>query len=180
MNSIEQPNDRQLIGGVTHMQTPVMPESETDASLIAPILRRWYVVLLVFIVLSALTIPAVWLLRKPVYQVQGAIWVIPNQRNIITGEVDRGEISNIESFMNTQARIITSNQIVQWVADELADDNLKFFEEFQANPVRKLKRGLKGTTASSDPAAILKEAVNEGIISATPERRTELIIVNIN
>ena len=124
MNSIEQPNDRQLIGGVTPLNMPVMPEPETDPSLIAPVLRRWYVVLLVFIVLSAITIPAVWLLRKPVYQVQGAIWVVPIQKNLITGEADRGEISSLDNFMNTQARIITSNQIVQGVADELANKNL--------------------------------------------------------
>jgi succinoglycan biosynthesis transport protein ExoP len=179
MNSIEPSNDRQLIGGITPLSMPVMPEPETDVSLFVPILRRWYVVLLVFIVLSALTIPAVWLLRKPVYQVQGAIWVVPIQKNIITGEADRGEIGRIDNFMNTQARIITSNQIVQWVADDLADKNLKFFEEFQANPIRKLKRGLRGALASSEPAAILKEAVNERIISAAPERGTELIMVTM-
>ena len=180
MNSIEPSNDRELIGGITPLNIPVMPEPEPDSNLIVPILRRWYVVLLVFIILSALTIPAVWLLRKPVFQVQGAIWVVPIQRNIITGEVDRGEIASLDNFMNTQARIITtSDQIIQRVADKLKEKNLKFFEEFQADPVRRLKSKLTGSSISSDPAAILKEAIAAGIISAAPERRTELIMVTM-
>ena len=44
--------------------------------------------------------------------------------NIVTGETNTGGISKYESFIQTEAALITSSQVVQRVADDLIDQNL--------------------------------------------------------
>jgi uncharacterized protein involved in exopolysaccharide biosynthesis len=160
----------------------VQPDSGTPpiSSLIRDIIRRWYIVLSIFLVMCFIGIPAVWFLRKPVYGVTGAIRVAPILTNVLSGETDKGEISNYESFTSTQAVMITSSQVVQRVADDLTNKNLEFFKDGAAGPVKKLKQTLKGTTTASEPLVILKQAIAEGVITAAADRRSELIRVTMN
>ena len=44
-------------------------------------------------------IPSIWFMIEPLYTVTGAIKVEPILENILTGEADRGEISNYQNFM---------------------------------------------------------------------------------
>jgi capsular exopolysaccharide synthesis family protein len=118
-------------------------------------------------------------LIKPLYSVTGVIRVAPILANILTGEADRGEISNYDNFMNTQAQMITSSWVVQRAADDLAVKNLAFFENEATKLVTKLKQTLKNTRAKPESASILKQAISDGIISAAPARRTELIKVTM-
>lgn len=152
---------------------------ESTSSLIQGILRRWHIVLLVFLIISAIGIPAVWLMIKPLYTVTGAIKVDPILENIVTGKAETGGISNYQAFMNTQAILITSNQIVQRVADNLADKNLSFFEHEPTDPLMKIKEKLRGPRINLDHASILKQAINDGIITVTPVNRTELIMITM-
>ncbi len=158
-----------------------LPESgnEITSNLVVAILRRWYIVLLTFLVLCFVGIPAIWLLIKPLYSITGAIRVAPILSNILTGEADKGEISNYMGFMNTQAKMITSSQVVHRVADDLADKNLAFFESQATNPATKLKLVLKNTQTKPDLASILKHAIFEGIITAAPGRHTELMNITM-
>jgi len=153
---------------------------QTNPSLLLPILRRWYIVLVTFVLICAAAIPAIWYFIKPVHTVTGAIRVAPILTSIVSGERDLGEISDYERFMYTQAVMLTSNQVIQRVADNLTEKNLSFFENYRPDPATRIKQHLKGTRISREPAAILKRAIIDGLIEAAPDRRTELIRVSMN
>ena len=179
MNDLQKYHDQVIEQKVANFETPPEFGSETTSNLVVGVLRRWYLVLLVFFVMCTIGIPALWLLIKPLYSVTGAIRVAPILPNILTGEADKGEISNYQSFMNTQAQMITSSQVVHRVADDLADKNLAFFESQATDAVTKLKQTLKNTKAKPEPASILKQAILDGVITAAPDRRSELLKITM-
>ncbi|MHC4527376.1 MAG: polysaccharide biosynthesis tyrosine autokinase, partial [Planctomycetota bacterium] len=113
------------------------------------------------------------------YEVTGAVRVAPILPNILTGEADRGVISNYYNFMNTQAEMITSSRVVQRVADELAHKNLTFFSGQSVDVVTKLKHRFNQTPPDRDPETILKEAISRDVIQAVPLRNTELLEVKM-
>jgi uncharacterized protein involved in exopolysaccharide biosynthesis len=159
MNMIEKHQSQRLVQNIAPFDVSAEPEAASSPNMIVPILRRWYLVLITFLVICTIGIPAIWLLIKPLYSVTGAIRVAPILPNILTGEADKGEISNYQSFMHTQADMITSNQVVQRVADNLVDKNLPIFDNQAIDPVTKLKRRLSNARTNSEPAAILKQAI---------------------
>ena len=69
-------------------EMPVEPGSGSTSDLIVAVLRRWYIVVLVFLAMCMIGIPAIWLLIEPRYAVTGAIRVAPILSNILTGEAD--------------------------------------------------------------------------------------------
>ena len=89
--------------------------------------HHWGILVLIFLLICGVGIPAIWLLIQPQYTVTGAIRIAPIIENIITGKADNGGISNYQSYMLTQAEMITSSNVVQRVADDLIDKNLSFF-----------------------------------------------------
>jgi len=160
-------------------EMPPEPQSEATSALIAAVLRRWYIAVFVFLVISIVGIPALWLLVEPQYAVTGAIRVAPILSNILTGEADKGEISNYQSFMNTQARMIISPQVIQRVADDLSGKHLSFFED-QSNGIgAKLRRKMEGGKIKPDPANVLKQATYEGIITSSATRNSELVEITM-
>jgi uncharacterized protein involved in exopolysaccharide biosynthesis len=142
------------------------------------IARHWVTVLLTFVLVSAAGILLAWSKGRPVYHVTGAIRVAPVMTSIL-GAKDRGAISNYEDFVYTQARLITSNQVVQWVADALADKNLSFFQDKPTGIVTKLRRKLKNRETNREPANMLKNAISRGVVTAVYARGTELIEVSM-
>ncbi|MHC4560636.1 MAG: GumC family protein [Planctomycetota bacterium] len=128
MNDSKKHQDQVIGQEIITFQPPPEPGSESATHLVAGILRRWYIVLPIFFIVCLVGLLAVWILIEPVYDVRGAIRVAPVLADILSGEADPGEISNYLSFMNTQAEMITSNEVVQRVADNLVDKNLSFFE----------------------------------------------------
>ncbi len=178
-------NDLQKFDGELIEQRPVIFESPTEAEsvgtteMIKGILRRWYIVVLVFLAMSVVGLPLVWLAIKPVYDVTGAIRVAPILRNIVTGETDKGEISNYESFVNTQAALIASDRVIQRVADDLANKNLLFFQELSNRFIERIKSKIDNVPTQQDPVVLLKLAINDGVITVEPARRTELITITV-
>lgn len=179
MNSVEKYTAHVIEPRSAVFEAPTESGSQSASGLLKGVLRRWYIALLVLVVMCALGIPAIWFLIEPLYSVTGAIRVAPIIPNILTGEAERGAISNYESFVYTQARYITSEKVVQWVADTLADKNLSFFQKKPAGFVAKLKRQLKVAEANREPANVLKDAIQRGVITATHDRMTELIEVTM-
>jgi len=158
------------------------PDSVPDepmTSITSAIRRRWYIVLLTFLVLCSIGIPAIWLLLEQSYVVTGLIKVDPIIPNILTGTADRGDISNYQSFMFTQARMVTTPQVVQNVADDLADKGLRFFPDRTNTLVARLGRKLGLKKAEPEPAAVLKQAIIDQIITADALRRGEFIEVTM-
>ena len=172
-------SDQVIEQNVVSFDSPHESFDDNTSNLMQGILRRWPIVFLVFILICAIGIPAVWFLVEPIYTVTGAIKVEPVLENILTGQGDKGLISNYQTFMNTQAILITSNQIVQGAADYLVDKNLSFFKGEPTNPVMKIKQKIMDTSKSPDFAVILKQAISNEIITVAPANRTELITITM-
>jgi succinoglycan biosynthesis transport protein ExoP len=180
MNRLNKYQDPAVGQEIVNLQIPPEQSDEATSNMIAGILRRWYIVLLVFLIVCGAGLPAVWLKVKPVYTVTGAIRVAPILADILSGEQDRGEISNYESFNNTQAEKITSNTVVQRVADDLVDKNLSFFKDEPTGLISKWKRKLLGGKTKLEPAMKLKKAiVDDGTIVVAADRLNELIKVSM-
>lgn len=154
-------------------------ESHDTSNFIAGVLRRWYIVLLIFIVICGVGCPAIWLSIKPSYTVTGAIRVAPILRNIITGETDTGEISNYRMFMQTQAEMVKSDGVLQKVAADLQKKNLSFFDNKPKDVVTWLKQRIKQTTTKPDAVTQLKQALRTEAIAVAPDPRSELMKITI-
>jgi capsular exopolysaccharide synthesis family protein len=172
-------NDQMIEQNVVSFESQSEPHPESASNILQGIMRRWPIVLLVFILISAIGIPAVWYLVEPLYTVTGRIKVEPILENILTGEGDRGGITNYQNFMNTQAILITSNRIVQDVADKLIDKDLSFFKGEPTNPAVKIKQKISKTRRSPEPAAMLQQAIADGTITVAPANKTELIFITM-
>jgi len=160
MNELDKYHDQLAGQEIVNLQIPPEQDSEATTDMLAGILRRWYIVLLIFLIVCGIGLPAVWYMVKPLYDVTGAIRVAPILADLLSGEEDRGEISNYDSFMNTEAAKITSNAVVQRVADDM-------------------KQKLLGTK-TEDPAMKLKRAiVDQGTISVAATRMSELIYITM-
>jgi len=179
MSDLEKYNGQVIEHRPANFEMPPESDSHSTSNLIKGVLRRWYIVLLIFFVMCGIGIPAIWLLIEPLYSVTGAIRVDPIIKDIETGEADRGEISNYDNFISTESTLMVSGRVVQRVATDLADKNLVFFEDEATKLVTKLKQTLKNTKTKPEPASILKQAISNGVISAAPARRTELIKVTM-
>jgi polysaccharide biosynthesis transport protein len=179
MNTIEKYEGNLIEPSPYGFEEPHSSGSGSISGLIAAVLRRWHITVIVFIVMCAIGIPAIWLFSEPHYDVTGAIRVAPILSNILTGEADRGEISNYQSFMNTQADMVVSPQVVQRVADDLAGKHLTFFENQISGVGAKLRRKMEGEKVKPDPANILKQAAYDGVITSEAARNSELVKVTM-
>ncbi|MHC4655315.1 MAG: polysaccharide biosynthesis tyrosine autokinase [Planctomycetota bacterium] len=178
MSDLEQYRSHVIEQRPVSFEAPPESDSHSTSNLIKGVLRRWYIVLLIFFVICAVGIPAIWLSIEPLYRVTGAIKVAPILESIMKDEADTGGIS-YQSFMHTQAEMIASPRVVQRAADDLADKNLTFFEYGPTDFVTKLKQAMKNAKTKPEPASILKQAISKGIIGAASDRRTELIKVTM-
>lgn len=179
MNNLEKYLDQVIEQKPVAYDAPVPPEEPEQPGTMEALRRRWPIVIAVFVLITALAMPAIWLLIKPRYVVTGVIHVAPLLPRILTGEQDRGEISDYESYLNTQAARILSTDVLDRVAAELGPQGLSFFDVGSSAPFARLRRVLGGSPASKDPMEVLKRAVTRGTISATPVRRTELIAITV-
>ena len=178
MNNLTQHQQSQIQPEYASYEESLEPQGESSTNMARLVLGRWYIVLFTFILLSGAGVPAVWYLILPHYDTTGAIEVAPILTNPLTGERDTGEISKYESFMNTQARIMTSNNVLQRVADNLKDKNLEFFNP-PTDRISEWKRVLSGGNGASDPVVILKGALANGAIIVAPIRRTQWLGVTM-
>lgn len=179
MNDLNKYDDQVI--GRSYIDSEPTHESGNDSmlELTGKIFRRWYIVLSLFIVISLVGIPAIWFLKKPVYNVTAAIRVAPILTNVLSGEADVGEMGKITVFMNTQARIITSNRVVQGVADDLAKKDLSFFNDYTQTINYKLKQMVSGTKTKPEISTIIKEAISNEVITARTRKSTELIEISM-
>jgi succinoglycan biosynthesis transport protein ExoP len=178
MNDLEK-NDGQIVGRDI-VSMGVQEESEKEVpNLLVSVLRRWHVVLFTFFIICLIGLPAVWIFIKPAYVVAGAIRIAPIMSDILTASRDRGDISDYQSFMNTQVEMITSSQVIERVADNIKDKNLSFFKDETGDIVSNVKQKIKGTKINPEPAWVLKQAIIKGDIKVSAPRGTELIEVSM-
>ena len=158
MSSIEKYHEQRLARDITNFEVSGGPGSDSSPNLILPILRRWYIVLITFLIICAIGIPAVWFLIKPAYAAVAAIRVAPVIPSILFKDSDsEGVIPMYRNFVNTQADLIKSDQVLQRVADDLVDRKSGFFE------------------GTAEPVARLRDALIDGDITVATDRNSELI-----
>ncbi len=141
--------------------------------------RRWYILLLMFILLAPVAIWGVWIFVQPGHIVVGRIKVAPAVLDIMTGDENRGSIGNYAEFMATQALTVISTSVLQNVVDDLLNKNLHFFQEEPSDLSRKLNEILGKETRSMDAMEVLRGATTAGIITASPRRNTHFIEVRM-
>jgi len=141
------------------------PEPESTGpsfgDLVRMVLRRWYIILLIAMLGWSAGIPAVWYLVEEMYYAEGAIRVKPILTNIITGNPDRGEISNYQMYMNTQAELIRRDVILRRVEDTLRNEQLSVFPP------------------GSNPTRVLRSLLENGTISVNPGKNTILLKISM-
>ena len=177
MNNLEKYLDQVIEQKPVVYEAPPDPQEEVQPNVLKGVLRRWYIVLVVLIVVCGAGLPAIWLLIEPRHVVKGAIHVAPVLTSMLTGQPDKGEISNYENYLNTQAMTMTSGHILQKVADDLARrDDLSFFKgEVPSGLMDRIRRKLQVGQVGRNHVEILRTAIADGVISAGPIRRSELI-----
>jgi len=196
MNDLEKyyDNDQVVEQKVVSFETLPEPDSPNTSDLLKGVLRHWPTVLVTFVLICAIGIPAVWYLIEPKYRATAPIRVAPIIPNILFSDKDSERVMPMyDNFKNDQARLITTDQkILIRVADDLADDGLKFFENkrpLSEKPVGLVKTFFQAirkkiiTTISPekppDTVEALQQAIKGRIITAAPVRGSELIFINV-
>lgn len=178
METIEKYHGQQVVQDIARFEGPVGVESDSTPSLVMPILRRWRIVLLIFLLVCTIGIPAVWLMVESVYQTTAAIRVKPVLPSLVFVDRDSQNVMPMyNNFMNTQADLIKSDKVLQRVADDLHDKNLAFFQK-PDSAVEALKGKLSGRQAV-DPVLALRQALIKGVLNVVPERNSELIKISM-
>ena len=166
------------------------PGSYANQLLIRGILRRWYLVLISTVLISGVATPLIWRLVQPSYRATAAIRVAPIIPAILFQDQEsQGTLPMYGNFVNTQAQLMTSEVVLQRVADDLSDRDLALFRPHNPAvtaaqrlniPLRFLqKMGLPTDPPQRDPVDILRQAVAAGLITAEAGSGTELITVTV-
>lgn len=165
------------------MPVPVEAEDsangETPLDLLGAFKRRWYIIFLLVVLLAPAAVFGVWYFVLPGHIVAGRLKVAPAVLDIMTGNEDSGSIGNYGQFVATQALTITSTSVILEVAADLADKDLKIFEEGPKDIKKKLNQLLGKESPDLDPEDVLRRAVASGIIAASPRRNTHFIDVRM-
>jgi capsular exopolysaccharide synthesis family protein len=178
MENISKYQDQQMIQNLARFEGPVGIEDDHNPTVVVPILRRWRIVLLTFLLMCAIGIPGVWHSVKPAYQATAAIRVAPVIPSILFSDRDsEGVIPMYNNFKNTQADLIASDKVLQRVADDLVDKDPGFFEK--TNNTSDTLINNSDIQPRRDPIAVLRGAVNSGALSVEAERDSELIKISM-
>ncbi len=178
MNDLEK-NENQVIGhDIVNIDVNEEPAEET-ANMLGGIFRRWHIVLFTMFILCLIGLPVIWLSQKPIYSVEGAIRIAPVMSDILKDKQDTGDISNYEVFMNTQAALFTSDQVLQRVADDLFDKNLSFFNRNSFGLISEIKQKIMKEKINPDLVWLLKQAISKGYIIIRPVKDTEYIQIAV-
>jgi len=162
---------QQLQNDYTHFEGLPEPHDQHSPDFVRGILRRWYIVLITFLLICGTAIPGGWMLIKPKYKAIAAIRVAPIIPSILFSDTDSDRVIPMyQNFMNTQADLIASDQVLQRVADSLAGKKIMLFEKHDL--FSKQKKQINPTEA-------LKQTILNGTIAIEPARRTELIKVSM-
>lgn len=174
---IQKYQEQQLVQQLISPEAAAADRVDSSPSLVMPIIRRWYVVLITFLLMCGIGIPAVWFLVKPLSEATAAIRVAPIIQSILFNDKDsEGVIPMYKNFINTQADLIVSEQVFQRAVDDLVDKNLAFFKK--PGTAEMLKNKLIGQE-DVGPVALLKQALTDGDLSVVPGRDSELIKISM-
>ncbi|NQT01993.1 MAG: polysaccharide biosynthesis tyrosine autokinase [Planctomycetes bacterium] len=196
MNDLEQYYDNNQIieQKVVGFETPAEPDSGSSSDLIKGVLCHWPTVLVTFVLICAIGIPAIWYLIEPQYRATASIRVAPIIPNILFSDKESESVMPMyDNFKSDQAILIMKDQsILQRVADDLANEGLKFFRNKSLLPekvvglVNILPQSISRKIIAAmspdkpvEPAEALKQAISKEIITASPIRRSEMLNIMV-
>lgn len=137
-----------------------MPEqADPVETILLPILRRWPIVLLVFLMVFGAGVTAIYFMMGKKFDTQAAIHISTIVSPIMFQSEDR--LPPYELYKNTQAELIGGDIVLNRAIDELKDKNIIFFQSGE-DPLIKLR----------------KMFVNQAISIETP-RQNELIYLKM-
>jgi len=178
MNNLEKYLDQVIEQKPIVYEPAPAPGEQTEANVMKSVQRRWRLILLVFIVICAGALPAIWLLVKPRDVVTGAIRVRPAQENVLTGQADR-QLGDYTVFVNTEASYMKSAPLMQNVADDLTRSGLSLTTVPSSDLLERVKRKLGVSRPIKDPMEFLRLALTDRTLEIGPIPRTEYIGVTM-
>ncbi len=147
----------ELVDYEEEQQTVVQETSPSE--LLVAVMRRWYVVLFSFLIVSGAGIALVYYLMGDKYETKGMIRVSPVDTPIMYET--EGRLPPYDTFKNTQAALIKDDVVLNRAADELKTRNLIFFQN------------------SPDILHSLKRMAAGGSIAIEPDRKSEFIYIRM-
>ena len=152
----------------------------------AGILRYWRSILVVFILIVGLALPLVWFFAGEKHEAQTAIHVAPVVYSFLFPDKESDNVLPMyDSFKNTQAQFMLSENVLQRVADELADKNLPLFEKPADGFSERLKQVWRRRSLdvliqdNSSMIYLLRQAIQKGQLVVASDRRSELITITM-
>lgn len=131
---------------------------------VSRLLRRKWLMLAVFVLVSGAAIPWIWVLNHPVYKSSAVIRISPVVSRLVFRTENNGYLPLYQSYLNTQMAIIRSPKILERVLDRVAVRETSWYKEEG--------RGLFG--GKRDRLSRLMDAV-----SIRHRKNTELIDVTV-
>lgn len=155
MGDIQRFQSQPLAEQIVQFDSPPDAHVEPMTGLVGGIVRRWYIIFAVFIIVAGPGVPAIWYLMENQYNTTGVINISSIDNPILFPDPD--QLPQYERYKNTQAEAIRGSNVLNRVADDLAAKNLPIFAE------------------TTDPLPVLRAMVTNGKITVEPDRLTEYI-----
>jgi len=151
----------QYEGGAESFPPPQSADGGFD--IVGMLKRRWLLILLILLPVSGGGLAGALRFVGTQYKTQAAIEIAPIIPAILysNSESER-PLPNYDAFKNTQAVVMSSDVVLNRVADELHSQGLKFFEGVTDHRMR------------------LREAVANGEIVIQPQRNSNLILLEMS
>lgn len=128
MEEFDKKQDLPVLSEVVQYEVPPQDQASAGSSpseLLMPVVRRWYIVLLVGIILSAIGLTVTYFVLGTKYDTFGSIQISSSETPIMFDT--EGQMPPYKMFKNTQATLIGGDASLNLAADELKTQNLIFF-----------------------------------------------------
>jgi polysaccharide biosynthesis transport protein len=159
------------IVGAGHYGLPAASGEADGAApwaVLAMLLRSKRLILAIFLALSAVAVPLIWLMVKPTYQAVASIRIAPEIPRLVFDTEENGIHRFFGLYMNTQIANITSPIVLQRALER---PEVAVTEWFQHPP-----RTLRSWLGAAPPHPLDRL---EAALTAEPEPQTELITVKM-
>ncbi len=171
MESMEKYINKQSLVEFDSLFDTSTEERNPGPNLFTILLKRWKMVLLIFCIVSAAGIPIIWFTVKPFYMATAAIRVSPVISSILSG--GQQGLPMYRSFTSTQAELITSDKMLQKVAEDLADKGVIFHRD--AKSLFEVIKSEGQLPQTVDTVSSLRSAVLGKKLIVSSDGDTELI-----
>jgi len=160
MNEIEKISAGHIISaelaGYGNMNSSVVNSEGASMNLWPALCRHWRALVVTFMIVAGIGTPLIWFAVKPMYESAGAIRISPIVPSILFSDRDSEQaIPNYMNFMNTQAELIASFQVLNRAADDLKTKSIAM--------------------VGRDPFTFLRDAASNGRLVIEPAKKSELI-----